>query len=202
MSEYINMITVYSFSYVLVIHHHQLQLDNSISFMIILVNDDPEYHWIDKIRTPRASNEARQRLFSKLSGEVKRKIGMKVLDAGGNAVIGYKQLFDLEGETGIIVRAIGTAVTLVRDSECITNSNVHFGQDASIQDILPDGLNLPPWRSQRSLEGTITDWRCHSSPGFDGDNNKVFLTYFKKNIAYEIIRSENYLNKLSIYKSD
>jgi len=34
----------------------------------LVVNDDPEYKWIDKIRTPRASNEARQRLFSRLSG--------------------------------------------------------------------------------------------------------------------------------------
>ncbi|CAN8002349.1 unnamed protein product, partial [Ixodes pacificus] len=33
----------------------------------LVVNDDPEYKWIDKIRTPRASNEARQTLFSKLS---------------------------------------------------------------------------------------------------------------------------------------
>lgn len=34
----------------------------------LVVNDDPEYQWIDKIRTPRSSNEARQRLFTKLSG--------------------------------------------------------------------------------------------------------------------------------------
>ncbi|XP_006818877.1 C2 domain-containing protein 5-like, partial [Saccoglossus kowalevskii] len=33
----------------------------------LVVNDDPEYQWIDKIRTPRSSNEARQRLFSQLS---------------------------------------------------------------------------------------------------------------------------------------
>lgn len=39
----------------------------------LVVNDDPEYHWIDKIRTPRASNEARQTLFFKLSGEVSLK---------------------------------------------------------------------------------------------------------------------------------
>ena len=32
----------------------------------LVVNDDPEYKWIDKIRTPRASNEARQLLFSKV----------------------------------------------------------------------------------------------------------------------------------------
>lgn len=54
----------------------------------LVVNDDPEYQWIDKIRTPRASNEARQTLFSKLSGELQRRIGLKVLELGGNAVIG------------------------------------------------------------------------------------------------------------------
>ncbi|KAH8859198.1 C2 domain-containing protein 5 [Schistosoma japonicum] len=31
------------------------------------MNDDPEHQWIEKIRTSRASNEARQRLFSRLS---------------------------------------------------------------------------------------------------------------------------------------
>jgi hypothetical protein len=54
----------------------------------LVVNDDPEYQWIDKIRTPRASNEARQTLFSKLSGEVQRKVGVKALELGANAVIG------------------------------------------------------------------------------------------------------------------
>jgi hypothetical protein len=34
----------------------------------LVVNDDPEYQWIDKIRSMRASNEARQIQFSKLSG--------------------------------------------------------------------------------------------------------------------------------------
>ena len=112
----------------------------------LVVSDDPEYKWIDKIRTPRASNEARQLLFNRLSGEVslvsyeerlaltiiligatiwhenhlnnychihlkvRRKIGLKALELGGNAVTGYRQCFDLEGETGIVVRGIGTAV--------------------------------------------------------------------------------------------
>ncbi len=52
------------------------------------MNDDPEYQWIDKIRTPRASNEARQTLFLKLSGIIQRKIGLKALELGGNAVLG------------------------------------------------------------------------------------------------------------------
>ncbi|KAF5288351.1 hypothetical protein FQA39_LY15441 [Lamprigera yunnana] len=80
----------------------------------LIVNDDPEYQWIDKIRTPRASNEARQTLFFKLASELQRKIGVKALELGGNAVIGYHRDFDLEGELGVVVRGIGTAVTLIK----------------------------------------------------------------------------------------
>ena len=100
----------------------------------LVVSDDPEYKWIDKIRTPRASNEARQLLFNRLSGEVslikksflhikswdvqvRRKIGLKALELGGNAVTGYRQCFDLEGETGIVVRGIGTAVSKHRNKQ-------------------------------------------------------------------------------------
>ncbi|XP_076063001.1 C2 domain-containing protein 5 [Oratosquilla oratoria] len=92
---------------------HQCQ--NILGFVEeLVVNDDPEYQWIDKIRTPRASNEAKQTLFFKLSGELQRRIGLKVLELGGNAVIGYRQCFDLEGESGIVVRGMGSAVTLMR----------------------------------------------------------------------------------------
>uniref|UniRef100_A0A3Q3W8P2 C2 domain-containing protein 5 n=1 Tax=Mola mola TaxID=94237 RepID=A0A3Q3W8P2_MOLML len=94
----------------------------------LVVNEDPEYQWIDRIRTPRASNEARQRLISLMSGELQRKIGLKVLEMGGNAVVGYLQCFDLEGESGLVVRAIGTACTL--DKVCSgsapnTTTHVH-----------------------------------------------------------------------------
>nr|XP_057931783.1 C2 domain-containing protein 5 isoform X2 [Doryrhamphus excisus] len=88
----------------------------------LVVNEDPEYQWIDRIRTPRASNEARQRLISLMSGELQRKIGLKVLEMGGNAVVGYSQCFDLEGESGLVVRAIGTACTLDKLSSGGTGS--------------------------------------------------------------------------------
>lgn len=52
-----------------------------------------------------------------MSGEIQRKIGVKTLDLGGNAVIGYNQCFDLEGESGIVARGIGTAVTLIKQQE-------------------------------------------------------------------------------------
>ncbi len=54
----------------------------------LVANDDPEYQWIDKIRTPRATNEARQTLFMKVSRAVQRKMGLKALELGGNAVVG------------------------------------------------------------------------------------------------------------------
>ncbi|XP_074489208.1 C2 domain-containing protein 5 isoform X20 [Sebastes fasciatus] len=93
----------------------------------LVVNEDPEYQWIDRIRTPRASNEARQRLISLMSGELQRKIGLKVLEMGGNAVVGYLQCFDLEGESGLVVRAIGTACTLDKlSSGSAPNTNTHI----------------------------------------------------------------------------
>ncbi|XP_026332199.1 C2 domain-containing protein 5 isoform X2 [Hyposmocoma kahamanoa] len=78
----------------------------------LVVNDDPEYQWIDKIRTPRASNEARQVAFIKLSNQVQRLVGVKAAELGANAVVGYQQDFDLEGEAGVVARAIGTAVNI------------------------------------------------------------------------------------------
>lgn len=82
----------------------------------LLINDDPEYQWIDKIRTPRTSNEARQKLFTRLSGDVQRRIGLKVLEMNANCVLGYQQNFDLEGEHGIVVRGIGSAANIVKSS--------------------------------------------------------------------------------------
>ena len=76
-----------------------------------ITEDDPEYHWSDSFRTPRSSNEARQRLLFRAAGQVRRLLGRKVLELGGNAVIGYRVCFDLEEYRRVItVRAYGAAV--------------------------------------------------------------------------------------------
>ncbi|KAJ1563795.1 hypothetical protein HK096_010970, partial [Nowakowskiella sp. JEL0078] len=76
-------------------------------------DSDPEYHWADNFRTPRTSNHQRSLLLYKLSANLRRILGKKVLELGGNACIAYKQHFDLEIETkSITARAIGTAVRL------------------------------------------------------------------------------------------
>ncbi|XP_063676022.1 C2 domain-containing protein 5-like isoform X3 [Bolinopsis microptera] len=90
--------------------YHLVEVKSFVEELVI--EDDPEYKWIDKIRTTRASNEARQLLFLRLASSLQRKIGSKVLDLGGNAVIGYRQCLDLEGSFGVVVRAIGTCVTI------------------------------------------------------------------------------------------
>lgn len=96
----------------------------------LMVNDDPEYDWIDKIRTPRASNEARQVLFLKLSSQVQRKMGLKASEMGANAVIGYRLCLDLEGDVGVAVRGIGTAVTLLKIPDSINT----FSENALIEE--------------------------------------------------------------------
>ncbi|CAG0895331.1 unnamed protein product [Cyprideis torosa] len=83
----------------------------------LLINDDPEYQWLDKIRTTRASNESRQTLLMRLSASVQQRIGLKAIAMGANAIIGYKQHLDLERESGIVMRGIGTAVLL--SSGCV-----------------------------------------------------------------------------------
>uniref|UniRef100_A0AAX7USI3 C2 domain-containing protein 5 n=1 Tax=Astatotilapia calliptera TaxID=8154 RepID=A0AAX7USI3_ASTCA len=111
----------------------------------LVVNEDPEYQWIDRIRTPRASNEARQRLISLMSGELQRKIGLKVLEMGGNAVVGYLQCFDLEGESGLVVRAIGTACTLDKLSSGTPASNACNSPSKDGKEALPTSSSPPPF---------------------------------------------------------
>ncbi|CAG13055.1 unnamed protein product [Tetraodon nigroviridis] len=67
-------------------------------------------------------------IYDTIHGELQRKIGLKVLEMGGNAVVGYLQCFDLEGESGLVVRAIGTACTLEKlssGSAPSTTTHVH-----------------------------------------------------------------------------
>lgn len=62
--------------------------------------------------------------FEILIFQVQRKIGLKAIDLGANAVIGYTQCFDLEGDVGVVARGIGTAVTLVKIQETLSQPMV------------------------------------------------------------------------------
>lgn len=64
-------------------------------------------------RTSRKSNEARQLLLYRLSSRIRRNVGRKSLEKGGQAVLGYVEAFDLESSSGaLIARGFGTACTV------------------------------------------------------------------------------------------
>jgi len=65
----------------------------------------------------RRSNEQRQSLLYVLDANVRRQLCKKVLELGGNAVLGYRQHFDVEGDSGLVARSYGTAVLLRRKEE-------------------------------------------------------------------------------------
>ncbi|CAN0477440.1 unnamed protein product [Ectocarpus sp. 8 AP-2014] len=69
---------------------------------------------MDNFRQARTSNESRQSLLYKLDATVRRQLGKKVLDLGCNAVLAYQQDFDVEGDSGIVARAYGTACVIQR----------------------------------------------------------------------------------------
>ncbi|KAF9095072.1 hypothetical protein BGX29_009198 [Mortierella sp. GBA35] len=106
-------------------------------FVDAIVNeDDPEYHWSDSFRTQRSSNEARQRLLFRLSGQLRRLLGKETLDMGGNAVLGYQQCFDLENEEhAITARAVGTAVKIAMVSNSSSQNTDKQQQALTLNDL-------------------------------------------------------------------
>ncbi|KPJ11793.1 Uncharacterized protein KIAA0528-like [Papilio machaon] len=142
----------------------------------LIVNDDPEYQWIDKIRTPRASNEARQVAFIKLSNQVQRLVGLKAAELGANAVVGYQQDFDLEGEAGVVARAIGTAVSITP----LPTPSHH--------------INIPPCSQQqlmKYLDILATD-----------DESVTDLAEYYQNHQEELLKLVNILNPKAPYLLD
>ena len=69
----------------------------------MVVEDDPESSWQDYFRKAnKSSNDSRLKVLYNLSAEVRRELGKKVIEAGGNAVLAYSVQFDIEGASGIV----------------------------------------------------------------------------------------------------
>jgi hypothetical protein len=83
----------------------------------LVVEEDPEESWQDYFRNAMKSsnlNDSRLKLLYNLSAMVQREVGKKVLEAGGNAVLGYRAQFDMEGASGLVARGYGTACRLLK----------------------------------------------------------------------------------------
>eukprot|EP00055_Hartaetosiga_balthica_P014810 m.83568 g.83568 ORF g.83568 m.83568 type:complete len:1062 (-) comp8694_c0_seq2:261-3446(-) len=122
----------------------------------LIVKDDPEYQWIDRVRPTRQSNQARQNVFTNLTGELQRKVGRKAIDLQANAVVGYRQLFDLEGESGLVARGIGTAVLVLTMTQIQENNVKTMLKSKPIFENA-----LPPLRAESSSANVF------SRTGFD-----------------------------------
>ena len=95
---------------------HRVQLLTFIEEL--MVAEDPEAQWMDNFRPARDSNQARLHAFNRLSGRVRNRIGRKVRETGGNAVIGFRLSFDIE--RGLVVRGVGTVCRLSKDDPYVT----------------------------------------------------------------------------------
>ncbi|KAI3637241.1 hypothetical protein MIR68_004947 [Amoeboaphelidium protococcarum] len=120
----------------------------------IVCMDDPEYHWADSFRSPRISNEARQKLLCRMCGQLRRFIGREALELKGNAIIGYKQYFDFENEESVITgRVIGTCVTLVPDDSDDEDEDADADEDESFQYLDSPGSDGNPYDASFSQSG-------------------------------------------------
>lgn len=85
----------------------------------LVVDTDPEFEFEERFRSAQKSNEKRQKQLYHLSYfllnyltrsmQLRRQVGKQAKQRGANAVIGYQQFFDMEGDSGIVGRAYGTA---------------------------------------------------------------------------------------------
>ncbi|VDL75501.1 unnamed protein product [Nippostrongylus brasiliensis] len=87
---------------------------------------DPDYEWLDRIRTPRATNEARQSAIRDALRCAAVSLAHKVNKHQCNLICGYQEYLDVEGSATDLftVRVLGTALRIERaksageDSQC------------------------------------------------------------------------------------
>lgn len=82
---------------------------------VVLVVQDPDHEWMDRLRSDRKSNEARLCVFSSAAMQARHQLSRKVQQQGANAVLGYREYVDLEGGAAktICIRAFGTSAQLM-----------------------------------------------------------------------------------------
>ena len=94
-----------------------------------------------------------------MDGRLRRQIGRKVTDCGGNALLGYQAHFDLE-DNFIIARGIGTAVTLERRDTGQMNHSFSTGHAGttntlvSMNNSLPSSTVAPPSSAAAVVNGS------------------------------------------------
>ncbi|EGC37159.1 hypothetical protein DICPUDRAFT_30730 [Dictyostelium purpureum] len=169
----------------------------------LIVENDPEYHWTDTFRASRLSNFERQFLLYTLSGKLRRQMGKKVVDMGGNAVLGYKQHFDLEGDSGIVARGYGTAVTLRKVTEAdLVYSPKHFSSNESSIDSSSDSSSSDSSSDSSSSDSKNSYDLSSSSSSSSSTNSIVNKTRRKRRDKILTLHADVQLLTLQSFQSN
>lgn len=170
----------------------------------LVVADDPEFEWEEAQPHEvwsQQHHETRQTLLYLLDASVRRRMSKTVLEMGGNAVLGYHQNFDVEGDSGIVARTYGTCVLLER------------AEDGSNTDKLADlGRLMNSAQSAEELAQTLRDSRYLLEPGrlrdnVESDVQLLTMRDFDPSVRIRIgglvtARSVKYLGNLASKLSD
>ena len=83
----------------------------------------------------------------------------KVIEMGGNAVLGYHQSFDVEGDSGLVARSYGTCVLIARTVVSLKNAPSSIvgskasGASAAYRDAGRQVTEMSPLSSRFSTRG-------------------------------------------------
>lgn len=115
----------------------------------VITEIDPDYHWSDRFRTSRSSNEASQRILNQMSCRLRRQMGCKAVEMGGNAILAYTQWIDIEPYSQTItLRGLGTAAILealpTTTSDPSSNSSSDSSSSRASSDPGPTGRPQDP----------------------------------------------------------
>ena len=123
----------------------------------LVVDDDLESSWQDYFRKAnKSTNDSRLKVLYNLSAEVRREIGKKVLELGGNAVLGYLSHFDMiGGSSGLVVRAYGTACRLLKVGDNSSSLLLHQNSTTSTASSYFNPLGNTDWSNVLGNGGAI-----------------------------------------------
>ena len=154
----------------------------------LITSSDPEYHWVDSFRASRVSNEQRQLLFNQLGAKVRRNVGRKAIEFGANCVVAYRLSMDLEGEFGVVVRAMGTAVTIIRTDEYDDEQNVHSAQRTNTNESVGGTSNATG--GSNGIVGTANAANAasasHTSHSYRRDVHLLTMNSFPQNMHFTL----------------
>ena len=90
-----------------------------------------------------------------LDAKVRRRMCKKVLETGGNAVLGYRQSFDMEGDSGLVARTYGTCVLVHRHEAAKKAAHQPAARRGGASELARDEDGPSPLKSKDAARGIM-----------------------------------------------